>query len=136
MLYGTNASGPAWTSPTMPLHTFGPSLSLCLPLVLPVVARHLHQNHEGVEEQAWTEPKRESHVGAGRRLSCSGRHGNKVSRSKIHSAPYTALTSILSLPLTCKRIAERRSRSGGKNHDRERQTVILTLPRLSYSEHA
>lgn len=58
---------------TKPLYTFHPSLSLSLSLrhlvplhlslVLPVLARHLHQNRNGVEEQAWIRPKRGGRVG-------------------------------------------------------------------------
>lgn len=66
---------------------------------------------------------RERHVG--------GERGKKAESTPLH----TALAPILSVPSTSNRIAERTSRSR-KKHDGERQTVILSVPRLSHSGHA
>lgn len=123
MLYGTNASGLAWTSPQCHFTRFVSHLSLVLPVSL---TRHLHHNHDGVEEQAWIRPKRERHGGqtaasharATMKIKSAKDVGGWVAEKKgkkAKSTPlHTALTSILSAPLTCKRIAERTTRSGKK----------------------
>lgn len=62
MLYGTNASGLAWTSwqYNFTLFFFSPSPSLYVSLSLSLnklLALHLHHNHPGVEEEVWIRPK-------------------------------------------------------------------------------
>lgn len=144
MLYGTNASGLAWTSPQCHF-TLSPSLSpslhlsmsLALSASFPLTITTVRRNRRGLSLNV-----KPGCANGG--LSCSGHRENKVRErhvggkrgKKAESTPlHTALTSILSVLLTCNRIAERTSRSR-KKHDRERQTVILSLPRLSHSVHA
>lgn len=67
-------------------------------------------------------------------LSRLGHHGNKVCEEKrgggkkTKSTPlHTPLTSILFVRLTCKRIAERMSRSKKKEIGKDRQLSLLCL---------
>lgn len=123
---------------------------LCLSLYpWKLLARRLHHNHDSVEEKVWIRPKCRvmsaepwlpaSHAWATmeiksvkKRMEEGGEKKNNNKKTK--STPlHTPLTSILSLRLMCKRIAERMSRSKTrKQREWRRQTVILALPRLSH----
>lgn len=129
---------------TMPLHTFplslrrsvfspSPTRSASFSLATSITTAAVWRNRRGSSPNV--KATSGSHARATMKIKSAKDMfgvGEKAKSTPLH----TALTSILSALLTCKRIAGRTSRSGKKIHDRERQTVILTLPGLSHSAHA
>lgn len=133
MLYGTNASGLAWTSwqYNFTLFLLSLSISLCLSLSLnKLLALHLHHNHPGVEEEVWIRPKHTimsakpwlpaDHYGSTMEIKSVKRRKREREKKKnnnkkeIQSTSYASHFHSLCAFNVWKRIAERMSRSKKK----------------------
>lgn len=126
---------------TMPLHTLLLSLCSSLHLSMSLTLSASFPLANSIITAVWRNSRGRSlnvkPCQAKRSLSCSGHHENKVCKrhvekkkegKKAKSTPlHTALTSILSVPLTCNRIAERTLRSTKNMIGRDRQLSLLCL---------
>lgn len=143
MLYGTNASGLAWTSQQYHFTlSLSPALFLYVSLSNKFFAHHLYHNHNSVEEEVWIRPKRgvmspkpwlpASHARSTMEIkSVKGRKGKKkTQKNNIHFTSYAfhfhSLYAFNVKKDFWKDVKKQQKR------DWKRQTVILTLPRLSH----
>lgn len=139
MLYGTNASGLAWTSQQYHFTlSLSPALFLYVSLSNKFFAHHLYHNHNSVEEEVWIRPKRgvmspkpwlpASHARSTMEIkSVKGRKGEKNHKKTTSTSLHTPFTSILYMRLTWKRISEKMSRSNKKEIGKDRQLSLLCL---------